>query len=69
MAGRFGTSRKTRHVELRYTYVEELVQSGLIPLRKVLGTLNPPIFSPNMLVKILCIDTSVLSGLSPSSRC
>ena len=28
MAGRFGTSRKTKHVELRYLYVQELVQSG-----------------------------------------
>ena len=44
MAGRFGTSRKTKHVELRYMYVEELVQSGLIRLRKVLGTLNPADF-------------------------
>ena len=33
MAGRFGTSRKTKHVELRYLYVQELVQSGLIRLR------------------------------------
>ena len=35
------TSRKVKHVELRYLYVQELVQSGLIRLRKVLGTLNP----------------------------
>jgi hypothetical protein len=33
--------RKTKRVELRYLYVQELVQSGLIRLRKVLGTLNP----------------------------
>ena len=26
MAGRFGTSRKTKRVELRYLYVQELVQ-------------------------------------------
>ena len=41
MAGRFGTSHKTKHVELRYLYVQELVQSGLKRSRKVLGTLNP----------------------------
>ena len=41
MAGRFGTSRKTKHVELRYLYVQELVQSGLVRLHKALGTLNP----------------------------
>ena len=39
-AGRFGTSRTTKHVELRYSYVQERVQSGLIRLRRVLGTLN-----------------------------
>ena len=33
--------RKTERVELRYLYVQELVQSGLIRLCKVLGTLNP----------------------------
>ena len=41
MAGRFGTSRKTKHVDLRFLYVQELVQTGMVKLRKVLGTLNP----------------------------
>ena len=41
MAGRFGTSRKTKHVELRRFYMQELVQSGLLKLRKVLGALSP----------------------------
>ena len=41
MSGRFGTSRKTKHVSLRYLYMQELVTSGLVKLRKVLGTLNP----------------------------
>ena len=53
MAGRFGTSRKTKHVELRYLYVQELVQSGLIRLRKVLGTLNPA----DILTKYVSKDT------------
>ena len=37
MATRFGTSKKTKHVELRFLYVQELVGKGLIKLRK-LGT-------------------------------
>ena len=53
MAGRFGTSRKTKHVGLRYLYVQELVQSGLIRLRKVLGTLNPA----DILTKYVSKDT------------
>ena len=40
MASRYGTSRKTRHVQLRYLFVQELVTSGMITIRKVLGTLN-----------------------------
>ena len=66
IAGRFGTSRKTKHFELRYLYVQELAQTGLIRLCKVLGTLNP---AEILLAQILCIDILVLSDLSPSSRC
>ena len=40
MASRYGTSRKTRHVQLRHLFVQELVTSGMITIRKVLGTLN-----------------------------
>ena len=40
MASRYGTSRKTRHVQLRYLFVQEPVTSGTITIRKVLGTLN-----------------------------
>ena len=40
MASRYGTSRKTRHVQLRHLFVQELVTSGVITIRKVLGTLN-----------------------------
>ena len=35
MATRFGTSKKTKHVELRLLYVQELVGKGLIKLRKI----------------------------------
>ena len=41
MASRFGTSRKTRHVQLRYLFIQDLVQEGVISLHKVQGTLNP----------------------------
>ena len=40
MASRYGTSRKTRHVQLLYLFVQEPVTSGMITIRKVLGTLN-----------------------------
>ena len=35
MATRFGTSNKTKHVELRFLYVQELVGKVLIKLRKI----------------------------------
>ena len=38
IASRFGASRKTKHVELRYLYVQELVASGMVRVKKVLGT-------------------------------
>ena len=41
LAGRFVASSKTKHVHLRFLYMQELVCSGLVRLRKVLGTLNP----------------------------
>ena len=41
IVSRFGASRKTKHVELRFLYVQELVASGMIRVRKVSGTLNP----------------------------
>ena len=41
MSSRFGTSRKTRHVQLRYLFMQDLVKDGVIMLRKVLGTENP----------------------------
>ena len=35
MATRFGTSENTKHVELRFLYVQELVRKGLIKLQKI----------------------------------
>ena len=35
MATRFGTSKKTKHVELRFLYVQELVAKGILKLKKI----------------------------------
>ena len=53
IASRFGASRKTKHVELRHLYVQELVASGLVRVKKVLGTLNPA----DILTKYIAKDT------------
>jgi hypothetical protein len=41
MATRFGTTRKTKHNELRDLYMQELVTTGLAIVKKILGTNNP----------------------------
>ena len=41
IASRFGASRKTKHVELRFLYVQELISSGMVRIKKILGTLSP----------------------------
>jgi len=38
---RFGTSKKTKHVQLRLLFIQELVASGVVPIKKVSGTSNP----------------------------
>ena len=41
MVTRFGTGKKTKHVELRFLYVQNLVQMGLLRMAKIEGTRNP----------------------------
>ena len=41
MATRFGTGKKIKHVELRFLYVQNLVQMGLRRMAKIDGTRNP----------------------------
>ena len=41
MATRFGTGKKIKHVELRFLYVQNLVQMGLLRMAKIEGTRNP----------------------------
>ena len=52
MAGPFRTTIKTKHVSLRLLYMQELVTSGFVKLRKVLGTLNPA----DVLTKVVSKD-------------
>ena len=40
MAARFGATRRTRHIELRYLYLQNLVQTGAIRLSKIAGADN-----------------------------
>ena len=53
IASRFGASRKTNHVEPRFLYVQEQVASGMVRIKKVLGTLNPA----DILTKYIAHDT------------
>ena len=39
MATRFGTSKKTKHVQLRFLFIQ--VASGVVSINKVSGTSNP----------------------------
>ena len=40
-ATRFGAGKQTKHVELRFLYVQNLVQMGLLKMAKIDGTRNP----------------------------
>ena len=40
LATRYGASKRTRHVDVRLLYMQELVQRGLLSLRKVAGPYN-----------------------------
>ena len=53
MSNRWGTTRKTKHIELRFLFVQELITSGIITVRKILGTLNPA----DILTKYVSKDT------------
>ena len=41
IAIRFGVTKKTRHIDLKFLYMQELVKQGIVELRKVAGTNNP----------------------------
>ena len=50
MATRFGTGKKTKHVELRFLYFQNLVQMGLLRMAKIEGTRNPA----DLMTKLCC---------------
>ena len=54
MSNRWGTTRKTKHIELRFLFVQELILSGAIVVKKVLGTLNPA----DIMTKYVSKDTA-----------
>ena len=59
MATRFGAGKRTKHVELRFLYMQDLVKAGLIKVLKV-GTLNNP---ADLLTKYVSVETlSSLKG-------
>ena len=41
IAKQYGTSRKTRHIKLRYLFMQDLVQSGIPKITKISGDANP----------------------------
>ena len=67
MAIRCGAGKKTKHVELRHFYMQDLVRSGLLIVRKVHTKENPADvltkYSPtevlrNLTSKLGIVDTS-----------
>ena len=40
MAARFGVTKKTRHVQLKYLYMQHLVHAGLLKVCKIAGSNN-----------------------------
>ena len=53
MATRFGTARRTRHIDLRFLYLRHLVKSGIIRILKIPGDQN----DADVLTKYVTADT------------
>ena len=53
MATRFGTTRRTRHIDLRLLYLQHLVKSGTIRIAKIPGAQN----TSDVLTKYVTADT------------
>ena len=41
IAGRLGLSKQTKHIQLRYLYMQDLTQNGLLRMEKVHTSENP----------------------------
>lgn len=63
----FGASKKTRHVQLRYIYIEELFQRGTMKFPQVVGEQNPS----DILTNCVCDyrDTSATHTLLQHDDC
>ena len=59
MTIRFGSGKRTKHVELRYLYMQNLAQAGLLQVKKINTKLNPA----DLLTKYVSTDT--LNSLLP----
>ena len=68
MAVRFGASRKTKHVQLRFLFVQELVSSGILVIKKILGTLNPADILTKYVAKATLHRHIVALGLRSASQ-
>ena len=50
----YGTSRKTRHLDLRYLYMQDLVLQGIVKIKKVPGEDNPSdVFTKSVKLEVL----------------
>jgi hypothetical protein len=68
MATRYGTSKKTRHVQLKYLYVQHLIDNRTVVLRKVPGIENySDIFTKYVSNEIMLRHLQYV-GLFPSSE-
>ena len=56
MATRYGLGKKTKHIELRYLYMQELVNSGALRISKIGTHAN----QSDLLTKYLSGDTTAL---------
>ena len=77
MAIRFGAGKKTKHVELRYFYMQDLVRTGVLIVRKVHTSANPADvltkYSPtdvlkNFTPKLGIVDTSHSADLNETKQ-
>ena len=66
MAVRFGASRKTKHVQLRFLFVQELVSSGTLVSKKIPGTLNPSDILTKYVAKAILQRHNITLGICPS---
>ncbi len=67
MASRFGTTRRTRHIDLRFLYLQNLVKLGTIRINKIPGAQNPAdILTKYVTAEVLNRHTEHL-GLIPTT--